>query len=130
MAKALDSDLSRRERQIMDVVYAMSEATAQQVRGEMPDPPSNTSVRTIMRILEEKGHLRHTQRGREYVYRSTRRQKRVGQSAMRRVVRTFFSGSIEQAVAAHLTDPSTQLDRKQLDQLSKLIDEARKRDSK
>src|SRR4051812_49085562 len=99
-----DENLSRRERQIMDVVYARGEATAAEVLDGLPDPPTKTSVRTLLRILEEKGHLTHRQDGLTYVYKASRPRGRVGRSALRRVLQTFFDGSIEKAVAAHLGD--------------------------
>ena len=92
--------LSRRERQIMDIVYTLGKASVTEVLGHLPDPPTRMSVRTTMRILEEKGHLKHTKRSREFIYQPTRRRRRVGQSALRRVLETFFDGSLEQAVAA------------------------------
>lgn len=123
-----EPQLSRRERQIMDVIYAHGQAGATQVWHELPDPPSRTAVRTFLRILEEKGHLKHTVAGREFIYAPTRPRARVGQSALRRVVQTFFGGSLEQAVAAHLADPGAQLDEKELDRLARLIKDARKRE--
>lgn len=111
----------------MDVVYARGQATAGDVLGDLPDPPSRTAVRTLLRILEDKGHLRHRKEGREFVYAPIRPRKRVGQSALRRVLTTFFGGSLQEAVAAHLADPGTQPTEQELAKLSELIDEARKR---
>lgn len=122
-----DSELSRRERQIMDVIYARGQATAGDVLADLPDPPSRTAVRTFLRILEDKGHLRHRKEGREFVYAPTKPRKRVGQSALRRVLTTFFGGSLQEAVAAHLADPGIQPTEQELAELSKLIEEARKR---
>jgi predicted transcriptional regulator len=119
--------LSRRERQIMDIVYARSEASALEVHGDLPDPPSRTAVRTLLRILEEKGHLKHRQEGMKYVYRPSRPRGRAGRSALRRVLRTFFDGSLEKAVAAHLGDPATAPSPEELERLAELIREARKR---
>ena len=118
--------LSRRERQIMDVVYALGKASATEVLDHLADPPSRTAVRTFLRILEDKGHLKHDKRGREYVYHPTRLRRRAGQSAMRRVVETFFEGSLERAVSAHLADPSALLSRDELTRLARLVREARK----
>jgi len=117
--------LSRRERQIMDVVYARGGATAIEVLGNLPDPPSKTAVRTLLRILEEKGHLRHVERGREYVYQPTRKRLRAGRSAFQRVLATFFDGSLEKAVAAHLGDSAANLSAEELQRLSELIEQAR-----
>ena len=120
--------LSRRERQIIEVVYAKGEATATDVLAHMPDPPTRTAVRTFLRILEEKGHLKHTKRGREFVYQPTRRRERAGQSALLRVVQTFFEGSLEKAVAAHLADPGAEVSPKELQRLSTLIRQAKQKE--
>src|SRR5437868_12217515 len=101
-----DFNLSRRERQIMDVLYTREEATASAVVAGLPDPPTRTAVRTLLRILEEKGHIKHRVAGREFVYRPTRPRARAAQSALRRLLRTFFGGSLENAVALHLADPA------------------------
>src|SRR3954471_18261457 len=102
-------ELSKRERQIMDVIYRLGEASAVEVLAELPDPPSRTAVRTFLRILEDKGHLTHRQDGKEYVYKPTRSTARVARSALRGVLDTFFGGSLERAVTAHLADPKSQL---------------------
>jgi predicted transcriptional regulator len=120
--------LSRRERQIIEVVYAKGEATATDVLAHMPEPPTRTAVRTFLRILEEKGHLKHTKRGREFVYQPTRRRERAGQSALLRVVQTFFEGSLEKAVAAHLADPGADVSPKELQRLSALIRQAKQKE--
>jgi len=122
-------ELSKRERQLMDVVFSLGEATVTQVCESMVDPPTRTTVRTLLRILEEKGHLKHRSQGREFVYQPTRAKSKEGQSAMRRVVSTFFGGSFEQAVAAHLTDPTSHLESTELKAIEKLIREAKKRTS-
>jgi len=122
-----DLQLSRRERQIMDVVYALGEATASDVVANMPDPPHRTTIRTMLRILEEKGHLTHKKRSREFVYQPTRARARAGQSALRRVVRTFFEGSLEKAVAVHLSDPKSNLSEDELKRLADLIRQARRK---
>jgi predicted transcriptional regulator len=120
--------LSRRERQIIEVVYAKGEATATDVLAHMLEPPTRTAVRTFLRILEEKGHLKHTKRGREFVYQPTRRRERAGQSALLRVVQTFFEGSLEKAVAAHLADPGADVSPKELQRLSALIRQAKQKE--
>ena len=119
--------LSRRERQIMDVVYACGEASAAVVVERLPDPPTRTAVRTMLRILEEKGHLKHRKQGREFIYQPTRLRQRAGQSALRGVLATFFEGSLEKAVAAHLADPATEPTPEELKRLARLIREAKKR---
>ena len=122
-----ESGLSRRERQIMDVIYAEGEATAVQVLAGLADPPSKTAVRTLLRILEEKGHLKHALRGREYVYQPKKPRLRAGRSAFQRVLSTFFDGSLEKAVAARLADSAANLSAEELRRLSDLIHQARKK---
>ena len=121
------SQLSRRERQIMDIVYARGEASATHVLNELPNPPSRASVRTMLRILEERGHLKHYKKSREFIYQPIRPRKRAGQSALRRVLSTFFDGSLEQAVVAHLGDSAAELSTKELNRLAKLIRQAGKK---
>jgi predicted transcriptional regulator len=123
------NQLSRRERQIMDIVYARAEASANEVWQELPDRPSPTAVRTLLRILEEKGHLRHEKRGRQFIYQPTRPRRRAGQSALQRVLHTFFDGSLEKAVAAHLAHPSSELSPDELERLMNLVHEARQKEA-
>ncbi len=125
MSEASEPTLSRRERQIMDVVYARGQASAAQVEADLPDPPSRTAVRTLLRILEHKGHLRHRRQGLSYVYEPCRPRGHAGRSALRRVLRTFFDGSLEKAVAAHLGDSAADLTPDELARLARLIQEAR-----
>jgi BlaI family penicillinase repressor len=127
MTEKAHEHLSRRERQIMDIVYAKGVATAAEVHAALPDPPSNTAVRTLLRILEAKGHLTHLQEGPRYVYRAVRSRDRAGKSSLRRVLDTFFGGSLERAIAAHLTDAATDLSPEELKRLSQLINQARKK---
>ena len=122
-----ETQLSRRERQIMDVVYALGHASATGVVAGMLDPTSRTAVRTMLRILEEKGHLKHEKKGRQFVYHPTRARRRAGQSAMQRVLSTFFDGSLEKAVAAHITDPGAKLPPEELKRLGELIQQARRK---
>ena len=117
--------LSRRERQIIDVLYQRGEATAAEVHGLLPDPPSKTAVRTLLRILEAKGHALHIERGLTYVYRPSRSRQRAGRSALRRVLQTFFDDSLEKAVAAHLSDAGVELSPDELNRLLDLIEQAR-----
>jgi predicted transcriptional regulator len=124
MAGAGGEGLSRRERQIMDVVYARGEASALEVHADLPDAPSKTAVRTLLRILEEKGQLKHRQDGMKYIYRPSRPRGRAGRSALRRVLDVFFDGSLEKAVAAHLADPSAALASAELERLADLIRQA------
>src|SRR5262245_5136078 len=125
MAKDPESGLTRRERQIMDIVFSRREATAIEVFRSLPDPPSRTAVRTLLRILEEKGHLKHVQRGREFVYQPTQPRLRSGRGAFQRVLKTFFDGSLQLAVPDHLADSYARLSPKELQRLAELIHQAR-----
>jgi predicted transcriptional regulator len=120
--------LSKRERQIMDVVYARGEATVSDVSDGIPDPPMRGALRTLLRILESKGHLTHRKHGREFIYRPTEARGQAGRSALARVLNVFFGGSLESAVAAHLSDPrkAAKLTPEELRRLSGLIDKAMK----
>ncbi|MFP4106954.1 MAG: BlaI/MecI/CopY family transcriptional regulator [Phycisphaerae bacterium] len=120
--------LSKRERQVMDVVYELGEATAGEVMERLPNPPSYSAVRTTMRILEEKGHLVHGKRGNKYLYKPTRNRRAAGMSAIRRVVRTFFDNSASQAVAALLDASEEELTDEEVQRLSKMIEEAKEQD--
>ena len=117
--------LSRRERQIMDIVYRLERATAAEVLERLPDPPSYSAVRAMLRILEEKGHLTHSQDGPRYVYAPTVAPEQASRSALRHVLRTFFDGSAAQAMAALLDETSDELSEGELDRLAALIDEAK-----
>jgi BlaI family transcriptional regulator, penicillinase repressor len=127
MADRPAEQLSRRERQIMDIVYRRGQATAAEVLAELPDPPGKTAVRTLLRILEDKGHLKHRQEGLAYVYLPSRPRAQAGRSALRRVLQTFFDGSLEKAVAAHLIDSGEALSPEELQRLADLIRQARKK---
>jgi predicted transcriptional regulator len=104
-----EHQLSKRERQIMDVVYSLGSATASQVLERLENPPSCSSVRTFLTILESRGHLRHKKTGKKYIYEPTRARQNVGKSALQRVLDVFFAGSLESAVSAHLLDPKTEV---------------------
>jgi predicted transcriptional regulator len=118
--------LSRRERQVLDVLHRLGEATAAEVQDALPDPPSYSAVRTHLRILEEKGHAVHTQDGPRYVYRAAVGRETAGRSAMRHLIETFFDDAPERAFAALLDDPQAGLDDADLDRLSSLIERARR----
>lgn len=121
------SNLSRRERQIMDVIYAAGEATAAAaVMAALPDPPGYSAVRALLRILEEKGHLRHRSSGGKYVFIPVRPRDRAGKSALRRVLRTFFDNSAAKAVAALMDVSDAELSDQELAELSQLIEKARR----
>ena len=122
-----EPQLSRRERQIMDVVYQLGEATANDVLKELSDPPSRTTLRTFLRILEEKGHLIHRPKGREFCYQPVKSAGTAGRSAVKRVLQTFFGGSIEKAVALYLSDPKADIPADELKRLELLIRDARKK---
>ena len=126
MKRSAAVHLSRRESQIMEVVYALGRATAAEVRGRMPDPPSYSTVRALLRVLEEKGHLRHEQDGPRYIYLLTVPRERAVQAALRRLVRTFFDGSTEQAAAALLRMPETELPPERAAEIARRIEKARK----
>jgi BlaI family penicillinase repressor len=127
MPGPLDDRLSRRERQIMDVLYATGEASAGEVHAKLPDAPSYTTVRTLLRILEEKGHLAHRQVGVKYVYAPLRPRGHAGRSAFDRVLRIFFDGSLATAVAAHLGEDASDLPPEELQRLADIIRRARKK---
>ena len=118
--------LSRREQQIMDIIYSRGKATATEVLENLPNPPSYSAVRSLLRVLEEKGHLRHTQEGLRYVYAPAVERERVKLSALRRVVQTFFDGSAEEAVAALLDISQESLSDSELQRMEQLIKQARK----
>jgi predicted transcriptional regulator len=122
--------LTRRERQIMDSLYARGEATASEVQGDMPDAPSYSAVRAMLRKLEEKGHVAHEERGPRYVYRPTLAREAARESALRGLVRTFFEGSAGKAAAALLDSRSMKLSEAELDEIEALIEQARKRGRK
>jgi predicted transcriptional regulator len=117
--------LSRRERQILDVVYRLGQASAQQVLDSLPDSPSYSAVRTHLRILEEKGHLRHTEVGPRYLYEPAVAAQAASRSALTHLLDTFFAGSPALAAAALLDDESRKLSSEELDRLQLLINKAR-----
>ena len=119
------TNLSRRERQIMDVIYREGQATATEVLAAIPDPPGYSAVRAMLRVLENKGHLRHVPDGTRYVYRPTLARERAGKPALENVLETFFDGSTEKAVAALLDLSRSELSSQDLDRLSELIEQAR-----
>jgi BlaI family transcriptional regulator, penicillinase repressor len=120
-------DLGPRERQIMSVIYRLGRATAAEVRAELPDPPSNSAVRGMLRLLEEKGHLLHDHDGPRYVYRPAVDPARVGRNAVKDLVRTFFNNSASNAVTAMLGMYEGRLKNDDLDRLEAAIEQARKR---
>ena len=120
--------LSRRERQIMDIVYRRGRATAAEVLDDLPDPPTYSAVRAALRLLEEKGELAHERDGKRYVYLPTTPRNRARTTALRHLVRTFFNGSPEQVVNALIADvrPSSA----ELERLARLIEQARQEEER
>ena len=119
-------NLSRREPQITNIINRRGRATAAEVLDDLPDPPSYSAVRALLRLLEQKGHLVHQQDGARYVFKPTVSRERARQSALSQVVRTFFDGSTAKAVAALLDLSGSKLSEDELDRLAGMIDEARK----
>ena len=117
-------NLSRRERQIMDIVYEINEANVAQVLELIPDPPSYSSIRALLRVLEEKGHLKHTQQGPRYIYSPTLPRKEASQNALKHVLKTFFDNSTEDIVAALLNISEEDLSEEEYKRLTKIIKKA------
>lgn len=121
-----EEQLSRRERQIMDVLHARGQATAAEVLEALADPPSYSAVRALLRILEQKGHVKHRNEKGRYVYAPRTSRETARRSALKRVVSTFFQGSVAQAMAALLESADAELSGAEMDRLQGLIDKARK----
>jgi len=119
-------NLGRRERQIMDIVYAKGQATVTEVLEALPDPPSYSATRAMLNLLEEKGHLRHTEAGRKFVYQPTVPREKARRSAVHNLLHTFFGGSVSEAVATMIEQDRKNLTPEDLDRLARLIDEAKK----
>jgi predicted transcriptional regulator len=118
--------LSRRERQIMDILYQRGKASASDVREAMEAAPGYSAVRAMLRVLEEKGHVRHQAEGLKYVYVPVVARDKAKRSAVKHVMETFFNGSAEQIVAALLDVSSTRLTREELDRMSEMIEQAKR----
>jgi BlaI family transcriptional regulator, penicillinase repressor len=125
MKKTSQQSLSRRERQIMDILYRQGRATASEIHQGLPDRPSYSAVRAKLRVLEEKGHVRHEGQALRYVYLPLVSRDRARQSALRHLLKTFFDNSAEQAITAILDLKSSDLDREKLDRLSDSIEKAK-----
>jgi BlaI family penicillinase repressor len=119
-------NLSRREREIMEIVFALREGTISDIQSRMKDAPTRPALRSLLTILESKGHLTHTKRSREFVYAPTTEPERAGRSALRRVLDTFFEGSVGQALTAHLGDPMSRLSTQEVADLEAFLRQARK----
>jgi predicted transcriptional regulator len=126
MAGPADHQLSRRERQIMEVLYQCHRASVAQILASLPDPPSYSAVRALLRILEEKGHVRHQEKDLRYVYVPTAPRERVRRTALRRMVETLFDGSAAQVVATLLDPSAARVSNDELDRMARLIAKARK----
>ncbi len=121
-----ESHLSRRERQIMDTLHQRGRATAAEVQAALPDPPSYSAVRALLRILEEKDHVKHLKDGARYVYQPRVSPQTARRSALKRLVSTFFAGSVAQTMAALLENGDTRLSQSELQRIEQLIEQARK----
>lgn len=126
MKRTRTVDLTRRERQIMDILYELERATAEQIRSRLPDPPSYSAARAMLARLEEKGHVAHVEEDLRYVYAPTVPKEAARESAMTRLVRVFFGGSQAQAVTGLLGMSADELSNEELDRLEKMIAEARR----
>ena len=126
MARSERPNLSRRERQIMDILDRRGRASASDIHAAMPDPPSYSAVRATLRILEEKGHVRHEEEGLHYVYVPTLAREKATRSALKHLLDTFFDGSPEKAVVALLDASASELSQEELDRIAALIEKARK----
>ena len=118
-------NLSRREREIMDILYVKRKASASEIRGAMPDPPSYSAVRATLRVLEEKGQIQHKEENLRYVFLPATPREKAARGALKHLVETFFDQSAEQVVSALLDGSAGKLSRKDLDRMAKLIEKAR-----
>ncbi len=130
MSRRQLNQLSRRERQIVDILYRQGEAAVADVLGAMPDPPSYSTVRALLAVLEEKGYVRHRRQGRLYLYCPTLSRTQASRTALKHVVNTFFDDSVEDVVAALMSMKSTQISAEEYERLSRLIKAGRKRGKK
>jgi BlaI family transcriptional regulator, penicillinase repressor len=125
MPKERHRNLSRRERQMMDILYQRGRASAAEIHQALPDPPSYSAVRAKLRVLEEKGHVRHEEESLHYVYVPTLPRETARRSALRHMLSTFFDGSVEQAMAALLDLSAARLSKPDLDRIAALIEQAK-----
>ena len=130
MSHTLHTSLSRRERQIMDILFRRARASAAEVMADLTDDTTYSTVRTQLRVLEQKGHVRHEQEGLKFVYTPVVRRHAARKSALRHVVQTFFDGSPEKAVAALLGGEAAKLSDEELDRIAELIARAKKEDAR
>ena len=126
MSLSITQGLSRRERQILEILYQRGKASASEVLGAMEDAPSNSAVRTLLRVLEEKGHVRRRAEGLKYVYAPVVAKEKAKRTAVKHLLKTYFDGSSEQIVAALLDVSSRQLTREELDRMTQMIEKAKR----
>ena len=126
MKKNSMPELSRRERQIMNIIYQKGESTAAEIRDHLPDPPSYSTVRALLVVLEKKGHLKHVEQGLRYVYYPTLPREKVKHSELKNLMQTFFDNSTERVVAALLELSGSDLSDEEFERLTRLIEQARK----
>ena len=125
MRKSSEATLTRRERQIMNILYKLGRATAAEVRAALPGQPSDSTVRTQLRVLEQKGHVRHEENGLRYIYTPEVPRHAARKSALRQMVDTFFDGAAEKVVAAVLGGEAARLSAEELNRIAELVDKAR-----
>jgi predicted transcriptional regulator len=126
MSRPLATALTRRERQIMDILYRRGRATASEVMADLPGDPSYSTVRTQLRVLEGKGHVRHEEEGLRYIYAPALPRHAARKSALRHLVDTFFEGSTEKVVGALLGGETARLTEQELDRIAEMVNKARK----
>jgi BlaI family transcriptional regulator, penicillinase repressor len=126
MPRMIGNGLSRREREIMEILHRAGKATATEVMEALPDPPSYSAVRSILRVLQEKGHIRQEEDGKRYLYLPTEARNTAARSALRNVVQNFFGGSLESAVKTFLSDTDVSLSEEELARMAEVIEQARK----
>ena len=129
MSKSIDADLSRRERQIMQVIYAHEEVTVTEIVAALPDRPTETAVRTFLSNLQRKGHVQRRKDGRRFLYRPVASRRQAARNALNNVLGIFFDDSLSDAFATHLADPDTKLSETELQRLQELIEQARKEEA-
>jgi predicted transcriptional regulator len=126
----IGNGLSRREREILEILHRLGRGTATEVMEALPDAPSYSAVRSILRILEEKGHARHEEEGKRYAYLPSEPRQNAGRNALQQVMQTFFGGSLESAVRTFLNDSEADVSEEELERLTRIIEDAKKRESR
>lgn len=120
-------NLSRRERQIMDLFFQNGALSANQITDLLPDNPSNATVRTLLRILEDKGHLTHEKQGRQFIYQTVKQHENISRNVFKDMLKTFFKGSLTDAVATFINDPETEMTEEELSELEALVKKAKEK---